>query len=50
MEELVSQKVELRNRSEQGIAGGTYKNVDNVIAERDIEGKQGVRFVPVLAF
>lgn len=35
---------------QQETASGTHKNVDNVIAERDIEGKQGVRFVPVLVF
>ena len=34
----------------QGTVGGTYKNSDNVIAERDEEGKQKVRFVPVSAF
>lgn len=88
LEELITQKVEPRNRSEQEIAGyrevlatihesyeyimprpnvilqlhrdlysysqgtvgGTYKNSNNVIAERDAEGKQKVRFVPVPAF
>ena len=88
LEELIKQKAEPRNRSEQEIAGyrevlatihesyeyimprpnvilqlhrdlysysqgtvgGTYKNSNNVIAERDAEGKQKVRFVPVPAF
>lgn len=88
LEELVSQKAEPRNRSEQEIAGyrevlatlhesyeyieprpnvilqlhrdlysysqgtdgGTYKNSDNVIAERDAEGNRKVRFEPVPAF
>lgn len=88
LEELVSQKAEPRNRSEQEIAGyrevlatihesyeyivprpniilqlhrdlysysqgatgGSYKNVDNVIAETDAEGHQKVRFIPVPAF
>ncbi len=88
LEELVSQKAEPRNRSEQeiagyrevlttihesyeyimprtnvilqlhrdlysysqGAAGGSYKNSDNVIAERDVEGNQKVRFIPVPAF
>lgn len=88
LEELVRQKAEPRNRSEQEIAGyrevlatihesyeyivprpnvilqlhrdlysysqgatsGTYKNSDNVIAERDVEGSQKVRFIPVPAF
>ena len=64
LEELVSQKAEPRNRSEQEIAGyrevlatihesyeyGTYKNSDNVIAETDAEGHQKARFIPVPAF
>lgn len=88
LEELVRQKAEPRNRSEQeiagyrevlaiihesyeyitprpnvilqlhkdlysytnGAAGGIYKNSDNFIAERDAEGKQRVRFVPVPAW
>ena len=88
LEELVRQKSEPRNRSEQEIAGyrevlsiihesyeyitprpnvilqlhkdlysysdrtagGSYKNSDNFIAERDSEGKQRVRFVPVPAW
>ena len=88
LEELVSQKAEPRNRSEQEIAGyrevlatihesyeyivprpnlilqlhrdlysysqkaagGSYKNSDNVIAEKDAEGNQKARFIPVPAF
>lgn len=88
LEELVSQKADPRNRSEQEIAGyrevlttihesyeyimprpnvilqlhrdlysysqgatsGSYKNSDNVIAERDVEENQKVRFIPVPAF
>lgn len=88
LEELVRQKAEPRNRSEQEIAGyrevlaiihesyeyitprpnvilqlhkdlysytdgaggGIYKNSDNFIAERDVEGNQRVRFVPVPAW
>ncbi len=88
LEELVSQKAEPRNRSEQEIAGyrevlatihesyeyimprpnvilqlhrdlysysqgssgGTYKNSDNVITERDAKGNQKARFIPVPAF
>ncbi len=88
LEELVSQKSEPKNRSEQEIAGyrevlatihenyeyittrpniilqlhrdlysfsqgaigGNYKNSDNMIAERDAEGNQKVRFVPVPAY
>ena len=34
----------------QGTTGGTYKNSDNVITERDAEGNQKVRFIPVPAF
>lgn len=34
----------------QGTAGGSYKNSDNVISERDTEGHQKVRFIPVSAF
>ncbi len=88
LEELVSQKSEPKNRSEQEIAGyrevlatihenyeyittrpniilqlhrdlysfsqsaigGNYKNSDNIIAERDTEGNQKIRFVPVPAY
>lgn len=88
LKELVYQKAEPRNRSEQEIAGyrevlatihesyeyiqllpniilqlhrdlysysqknvgGTYKNVDNVIAETDSQGRQKTRFIPVPAF
>ena len=88
LEELVSHKVEPRNRSEQeiagyrevlatihesyeyinprpniilqlhrdlysysqGVAGGSYKNSDNVIAETDAEGHQKTRFIPIPAF
>ena len=34
----------------QGAAGGSYKNSDNVIAEKDAEGQQKARFIPVPAF
>ena len=34
----------------QGVAGGSYKNSDNVIAETDTEGHQKTRFIPVPAF
>ncbi len=34
----------------QGTVGGTYKNSDNVIAEKDVERNQKVRFIPVPAF
>lgn len=88
LEELVSQKAEPRNRSEQeiagyrevlatihesyeyivprpniilqlhrdlysysqSVAGGSYKNSDNVIAETDNQGHQKARFIPVPAF
>ncbi|MCD8374487.1 MAG: Fic family protein, partial [Oscillospiraceae bacterium] len=86
LKELVSQKAEPRNRSEQEIAGyrevlstihesyeyinprpniilqlhrdlysyagsgGNYKNSDNVIVEKDAEGHQKARFIPVPAF
>lgn len=88
LEELVRQKAEPRNRSEQeivgyrevlatihesyeyinprpniilqlhrdlysysqGVAGGSYKNSDNVIAETDAEGHKKARFIPVPAF
>lgn len=88
LKELVYQKAEPCNRSEQEIAGyrevlatihesyeyiqlhpniilqlhrdlysysqknvgGTYKNVDNVIAETDSQGRQKTRFIPVPAF
>lgn len=34
----------------QSVAGGNYKNSDNVIAETDAEGNQKARFIPVPAF
>ena len=34
----------------QGVAGGSYKNSDNVIAETDAEGHQKTRFIPIPAF
>lgn len=34
----------------QGVVGGTYKNSDNAIAKRDVQGKQNVCFVPVPVF
>ena len=34
----------------QSSIGGTYKNVDNLIAETDAEGKEFIRFKPVPAY